>query len=90
MIESTGLILERGAPAYAPNFPYAASKAASIIWRAYHYTYGPCTTTTNCFNNYDPHHFPGDADPAHDRHLVLSRGWVGEVYNVGGGRPRPV
>jgi len=54
MIESTGLILERGAPAYAPNFPYAASKAASIIWRAYHYTYGLCTTTTNCFNNYNP------------------------------------
>jgi dTDP-glucose 4,6-dehydratase len=40
---------------YAPNSPYAASKAASDhLVRAYHQTYGLPITTTNCSNNYGP------------------------------------
>jgi len=45
--------------AYAPNSPYAASKAASDhLVRAYHHTYGLPTLTTNCSNNYGPFQFP--------------------------------
>lgn len=45
--------------AYAPNSPYAASKAASDhLVRAYHHTYGLQVTTSNCSNNYGPYHFP--------------------------------
>lgn len=45
--------------AYAPNSPYAASKAASDhLVRAYHRSYGLQTTTTNCSNNYGPFQFP--------------------------------
>ncbi|MEP6857361.1 MAG: dTDP-glucose 4,6-dehydratase [Gemmatimonadales bacterium] len=45
--------------AYAPNSPYAASKAGSDhLVRAYHHTYGLPVTTTNCSNNYGPYHFP--------------------------------
>ncbi len=45
--------------AYAPNSPYAASKAASDhLVRAYHETYGLNVTTSNCSNNYGPLHFP--------------------------------
>jgi dTDP-glucose 4,6-dehydratase len=44
---------------YAPNSPYAASKAASDhLVRAYAHTYGLSTTTTNCSNNYGPYQFP--------------------------------
>jgi dTDP-glucose 4,6-dehydratase len=44
---------------YAPNSPYAASKAASDhLVRAFHRTYGLPTLTTNCSNNYGPHQFP--------------------------------
>jgi len=44
---------------YAPNSPYAASKAASDhLVRAYHHTYGLPTLTTNCSNNYGPLQFP--------------------------------
>jgi len=44
---------------YAPNSPYAASKAASDhLVRAYHHTFGLPVTTTNCSNNYGPYHFP--------------------------------
>ena len=44
---------------YAPNSPYAASKAASDhLVRAYHQTYGLPTLTTNCSNNYGPFQFP--------------------------------
>ena len=44
---------------YAPNSPYAASKASSDhLVRAYHHTYGLPVTTTNCSNNYGPYHFP--------------------------------
>ena len=45
--------------AYAPNSPYAASKAASDhLVRAYHHTYGLPMLTTNCSNNYGPYQFP--------------------------------
>ena len=44
---------------FAPNSPYAASKAASDhLVRAYQHTYGLPTLTTNCSNNYGPYHFP--------------------------------
>jgi dTDP-glucose 4,6-dehydratase len=44
---------------YAPNSPYAASKAASDhLVRAYCHTYGLPTLTTNCSNNYGPRQFP--------------------------------
>src|ERR1035438_6137322 len=44
---------------YAPNSPYAASKAASDhMARAYHHTYGLPVMTTNCSNNYGPFQFP--------------------------------
>ncbi|MBD2353370.1 dTDP-glucose 4,6-dehydratase [Tolypothrix sp. FACHB-123] len=44
---------------YAPNSPYAASKAASDHFvRAYYHTYGLPTLTTNCSNNYGPRQFP--------------------------------
>lgn len=41
---------------YAPNSPYAASKAGSDhLVRAYHRTYGLATTTSHCSNNYGPY-----------------------------------
>ncbi|GAB3462914.1 dTDP-glucose 4,6-dehydratase [Massilia terrae] len=44
---------------YAPNSPYAASKAASDhLVRAWHHTYGLPTLVTNCSNNYGPFQFP--------------------------------
>jgi dTDP-glucose 4,6-dehydratase len=44
---------------YAPNSPYAASKAAADhLVRAYHATYGLPTLITNCSNNYGPYQFP--------------------------------
>jgi dTDP-glucose 4,6-dehydratase len=44
---------------YEPNSPYSASKAASDhLVRAWHHTYGLPVLTTNCSNNYGPHHFP--------------------------------
>ena len=45
--------------AYQPNSPYSATKAASDhLVRAWHHTYGLPVLTTNCSNNYGPHHFP--------------------------------
>ena len=45
--------------AYAPNSPYAASKAASDhLVRSYHHTFGLRATTSNCSNNYGPYQFP--------------------------------
>jgi len=44
---------------YAPNSPYAASKAASDhLVRAWHRTYGLPVLVTNCSNNYGPYQFP--------------------------------
>jgi dTDP-glucose 4,6-dehydratase len=63
---------------YAPNSPYAASKAASDhLVRAYHHTYGLPVTTSNCSNNYGPYQFPEKLLP-----LML--------VNALEGRPLPV
>ena len=57
--------LEKNQPAfsektpYAPNSPYAASKAASDhIVRSYFHTYGLPTIVTNCSNNYGSYQYP--------------------------------
>lgn len=63
---------------YAPNSPYAASKAASDhLVRAYHHTYGLPTLTTNCSNNYGPYQFPEKLIPL-------------MILNALGGKPLPV
>jgi dTDP-glucose 4,6-dehydratase len=63
---------------YAPNSPYAASKAASDhLVRAWHHTYGLQVTTSNCSNNYGPYQFPEKLIPLvminilHDRPLPI-------------------
>lgn len=44
---------------YAPNSPYAASKAgADHLVRAWGHTYGLPVIITNCSNNYGPYQFP--------------------------------
>ena len=44
---------------YAPNSPYAASKASSdMLVRAWYHTYRLPVLTTNCSNNYGPWQFP--------------------------------
>jgi dTDP-glucose 4,6-dehydratase len=49
----------RETTAYAPNSPYAASKASSDhLARAYYHTFGLPLLTTNCSNNYGPFQFP--------------------------------
>ncbi len=63
---------------YAPNSPYAASKASSDhLVRAYHHTYGLKVTTSNCSNNYGPYHFPEKLIP-----LCL--------LNILNGKPLPI
>ncbi len=53
---------------YAPNSPYAASKAASDhLVRAWHETYGLPTLLTNCSNNYGPYQFPEKLIP----HMII-------------------
>jgi len=65
---------------YAPNSPYAASKAASDhLVRAYHHTYGLPTLTTNCSNNYGPRQFPEKLIP-----LCLLRALAGEPLPIYG------
>jgi len=54
---ATGLFSET--TPYAPNSPYAASKAsADHLVRAYRETYGLPVVLTNCSNNYGPYQFP--------------------------------
>jgi dTDP-glucose 4,6-dehydratase len=69
--------------AYAPNSPYAASKAASDhLVRAYHHTFGLPTLTTNCSNNYGPRQFPEKLIP-----LMILNALEGKplpVYGDGG------
>lgn len=65
---------------YAPNSPYAASKAASDhLVRAFHHTYGLPTLTTHCSNNYGPYQFPEKLIP-----LVIARALAGEPLPVYG------
>jgi dTDP-glucose 4,6-dehydratase len=60
--------------AYAPNSPYAASKAASDhLVRSYHRTYGLPVLTINCSNNYGPYQFPEKLIP-----LVIHRALGGK------------
>ncbi len=73
------------ATAYAPNSPYAASKAASDhLVRAYQHTYGLQTTTSNCSNNYGPFQFPEKLIPL--MIINLLRGEPLPVYGDGGKR----
>ncbi len=69
--------------AYAPNSPYAASKAASDhLVRAYHHTFGLPMLTTNCSNNYGPFQFPEKLIP-----LMILNALEGKplpVYGDGG------
>jgi dTDP-glucose 4,6-dehydratase len=66
--------------AYAPNSPYAASKAASDhLVRSYQHTYGLPTLTTNCSNNYGPYQFPEKLIP-----LVILNALQGKVIPVYG------
>ena len=66
--------------AYAPNSPYAASKAGSDhLVRAYHHTYGLPTLTTNCSNNYGPRQFPEKLIP-----LMIHNAVTGKTLPVYG------
>src|SRR5687767_3663317 len=59
---------------FAPNSPYAASKAASDhLVRAYHHTYGLPTLITNCSNNYGPHQFPEKLIPLVIRNALMEK-----------------
>ncbi len=59
---------------YAPNSPYAASKAASDhLVRAWHHTYGLPVLTTNCSNNYGPYQFPEKLIPLMIHHALAGR-----------------
>jgi dTDP-glucose 4,6-dehydratase len=72
----SGLFSE--ATPYAPNSPYAASKAsADHLVRAYHETYQLPAIMTNCSNNYGPYQFPEKLIP-----LV--------TLNAIDGRPLPI
>lgn len=63
---------------YAPNSPYAASKAGSDhLVRAYHHTYGLPTLVTNCSNNYGPYQHPEKLIPL-------------MIHNAMTGQPLPV
>ena len=63
---------------YAPNSPYAASKAAADHFvRAYFHTFGLPTLTTNCSNNYGPYQFPEKLIPL-------------MILNALAGKPLPV
>lgn len=63
---------------YAPNSPYAASKAASDHFvRAFHHTYGLPTIISNCSNNYGPYQFPEKMIPL-------------MILNALSGKPLPV
>jgi dTDP-glucose 4,6-dehydratase len=73
---ATGLFTEDSP--YAPNSPYAASKAASDhLVRAWGETYGLPVLVTNCSNNYGPFHFPEKLIPV-------------VILNALAGKPIPV
>ncbi len=64
--------------AYAPNSPYAASKAASDhLVRSYGHTFGLPYSITNCSNNYGPCQFPEKLIPL-------------MIFNALQGKPLPV
>jgi dTDP-glucose 4,6-dehydratase len=56
---------------YAPNSPYAASKAAADHFaRAWHQTYGMPVIVTNCSNNYGPRQHAEKLIPTVIRHAL--------------------
>ncbi len=78
--------LEPNAPAftedtpYAPNSPYAASKAsADHLVRAWHETYGIPVLTTHCGNNYGPYQFPEKLIP-----LMINQALAGQDLPIYG------
>jgi dTDP-glucose 4,6-dehydratase len=104
---------------YAPNSPYAASKAsADHLARAWFATFGLPIVLSNCSNNYGPFQFPekliplsimkalaGEKLPIYGRgrnvrdwlfvedhaealYLIMTKGRLGEKYNVGGDSER--
>jgi dTDP-glucose 4,6-dehydratase len=77
----TGLFSET--TPYAPNSPYAASKAAADhMVRAAHETYGLPALITNCSNNYGPYQFPEKLIPL----MILNavEGKALPIYGDGG------
>ena len=59
---------------YAPNSPYAASKAASDhLVRAWVHTYGLPAVITNCSNNYGPFQFPEKLIPLMITHALSGK-----------------
>ena len=65
---------------YAPNSPYAASKAASDhLVRAWVHTYGLPAIITNCSNNYGPFQFPEKLIP-----LMVSNALQGKALPIYG------
>jgi dTDP-glucose 4,6-dehydratase len=65
---------------FAPNSPYAASKASSDhLVRAWHHTYGLPTLITNCSNNYGPFQFPEKLIP-----LIITNALAGKPLPVYG------
>jgi dTDP-glucose 4,6-dehydratase len=68
---------------YAPNSPYAASKAAADhLVRSFHRTYGLPALTTNCSNNYGPYQFPEKLIPLAIHHALEDKKIP--VYGDGG------
>jgi len=65
---------------YAPNSPYAASKASSDhLVRAWIHTYGLPAIITNCSNNYGPYQFPEKLIP-----LMIANALQGKALPVYG------
>src|SRR4051812_31744899 len=65
---------------FAPNSPYAASKAGSDhLVRAFHHTYGLPVLTTNCSNNYGPLQFPEKLIP-----LMIQKALEGRALPIYG------
>jgi dTDP-glucose 4,6-dehydratase len=65
---------------YAPNSPYAASKASSDhLVRAWVHTYGLPAIITNCSNNYGPYQFPEKLIP-----LMIANALKGKALPVYG------
>jgi dTDP-glucose 4,6-dehydratase len=70
---------------FAPNSPYAASKAsADHLVRAYHHTYGLPTLIVNCSNNYGPYQFPEKLIPLMTLNAIAGKALpvYGEGSNV--------
>jgi dTDP-glucose 4,6-dehydratase len=65
---------------FAPNSPYAASKASSDhLVRAWVHTYGLPAVITNCSNNYGPYQFPEKLIP-----LMIANALQGKALPVYG------